>query len=339
MATSDLQVKIFQHIKSKLPSHLSLVDEMAQVLDVSTDSAYRRIRGEKPISLEEIYKLCVRFQLSLDQLMNLQSSALIFTGNFIHPSSFEFDQYLQSAIQHVKYMSGFKEKQMYYLCKDIPIFHHFHFREVAAFKYYVWMKGIFNVPQLHNKKFSLKDYPDELFELGQKSLSIYNEIDSVEIWSFETFNSSIRQIDYYLDSGMFEDEEEAILIYEAYDKLVTHLDKQATLGYKLNADQQSTNGLGKYQFYLNEMVIGDNSVLGVLDGTKVAFIIHSVINIMVTRDTRFCDNLYDCVQNLMKRSTLISSYSERERERFFKYLRHRIERRKHTLKAKTEGLR
>jgi len=333
MATSDLQVQIFQHIKAKLPSHISLVDEMAQVLDLSTDSAYRRIRGEKPISLEEIYKLCVRFQLSLDQLMSLQSSALLFTGNFIHPSSFEFDQYLQSTIQHVKYMTNFKERKLFYLCKDFPFFHHYHFREVAAFKYYVWMKGIFNAPELRNKKFSLKDYPDETYELGLKSLNIYNQIDSVEIWSFETINSSLRQVDYYLDSGMFEDEEEAIQIYEAYEKLVAHLDKQASLGSKCNVGQQPSEASGTYQLYLNELVIGDNSLYAVLDGAKVAFIVHSVINVMTTRDTRFCDNLQDCFQNLIKRSTLISSYSERERERFFKFLRNRIEKRKQTLKA------
>jgi hypothetical protein len=333
MSTSDLQVQIFQHIKSKLPSHISLVDEMAQVLDVSTDSAYRRIRGEKPISLEEIYKLCVRFQLSLDQLMNLQSAALIFTGNFIHPSSFEFDQYLQSMIQHVKYMTTFKERKLYYLCKDFPPFYHYHFREVAAFKYYTWMKGIFNSPELQNKKFSLNAYSDEIFELGKKALDIYNQIDSVEIWSFETINSSLRQVDYYLDTGMFEDEEEAIHIYEAYEKLITHLDKQASLGRKFNLGEQPSESSATYLLYLNEMVIGDNSIYVTLDGAKVAFIIHSVINIMTTRDTRFCDNLQDCFQNLIKRSTQISSYSERERERFFKNLRHRIERRKQTLKA------
>ena len=83
--------------------------------------------------------------------------------------------------------------------------------------------------------------------------------------------------------------------------------------------------------YFNELVIGDNSVLALLDGTKSAFIVHSVINIMVTRDNRFCDNLYDSMNNLMRRSTLISEVSERERSRFFKYLRSRIAKRKEKL--------
>lgn len=333
MLTSELQVKIFQHIKNKLPSHLSMVDEMARVLDVSTDSAYRRIRGEKPLSLEELYKICTHFQLSIDQLLHLKSDALVFSGNFIHPGSFQFHQFLQSTVQHLKYISGFKEKRIYYLCKDIPIFHHFHLKEAAAFKHYVWMRGIFNDPALVNKKFSLKDYPDELFELGKKALNIYNEIDSVEIWNPESINSALRQIDYYHESGQFENEDEVSMIYEAYEKLLNHLNTMAGIGNKFAIGESRCPSSGTYQMYLNEMVIGDNSILVSLDRTKLAFIIHSVINIMTTTDVRFCDNMYECLQNLMKKSTLISTVSERERSRFFKHLYQRFETKKQSLKA------
>jgi len=330
MPASDIQLQIFQLIKSKLPSQASMVDEIARVLDVSTDSAYRRIRGEKPLSVDELYQLCLRFQLSLDQLF--KSESLIFTGSFIHPSSFRFDQYLQSAIQHLKYMAGFKNRKMYYLCKDIPLFHHFYFKEVAAFKHYVWLKGIFNDPGMANKKFSLKNYPDELFQLGKQALTIYNTIDSVEIWNIESINSSLRQIDYYHDSGMFENEREVMLIYEAYEKLITHLDKMAGIGHKFNVHEEGAAASGTFQMYLNEMIIGDNSILVQLDNTRLGFIIHTVINIMTTRDVRFCDNMYESMQNIMKKSTLISSVSERERSRFFKYLHKRIENRKQSLK-------
>lgn len=331
MPNSEIQLQIFQLIKSKLPAAVSMVDEIAKLLEMSTDSAYRRIRGEKPLSVDELYLLCLRFQLSLDQLF--KSESLIFTGSFIHPSSFRFDQYLQSAIQHLKYMAGFKRRKMYYLCKDIPLFHHFYFKEVAAFKHYVWLKGIFNDPGMANKKFSLKHYPDELFQLGKQALDIYNTIDSVEIWNIESINSSLRQIDYYHDSGMFEDEREVMMIYEAYEQLISHLDKMAGLGHKFNVNEEAAADSGTFQMYLNEMIIGDNSILVQLDNTKLGFIIHTVINIMTTRDIRFCDNMYESMQNIMKKSTLISSVSERERSRFFKYLHKRIETRKQSLKS------
>ena len=58
---NNVQVLLFQHIKALLPPQLSVVEEIAGVLEISTDSAYRRIRGEKPISFEDLQKLCTRY--------------------------------------------------------------------------------------------------------------------------------------------------------------------------------------------------------------------------------------------------------------------------------------
>jgi hypothetical protein len=88
MSTADLQQQLFTAIKGKLPSHLSLADEVAAVLDISTDSAYRRIRGEKPLLLDEVARLCTKYALSLDSLLHLQSDGFLFRGNFFQVGSF-----------------------------------------------------------------------------------------------------------------------------------------------------------------------------------------------------------------------------------------------------------
>jgi hypothetical protein len=46
MNAGQLQAQLFQYIKTKISNEVSLVDDVAAALDVSTDSAYRRIRGE-----------------------------------------------------------------------------------------------------------------------------------------------------------------------------------------------------------------------------------------------------------------------------------------------------
>ena len=96
--SSQLQEQLFQHLKNRLPVQTSLVDEIALTLDISTDSAYRRIRGEKTLSLEEVHKLCTRFKLSLDNLLNLQTDGFLFTGNFVTAESFQFDTYLANVV-------------------------------------------------------------------------------------------------------------------------------------------------------------------------------------------------------------------------------------------------
>src|SRR5688572_30165027 len=119
MNSPDLQVQLFQQLKTKLPPQSSLVDEIASILDISTDSAYRRIRNEKSMSLEEVYKLCTHFRLSLDSMLNIHSDNFSFSGSFIKTDSFQFDQWLKSVFGYVKYMSGFRERKMYTVCKDI----------------------------------------------------------------------------------------------------------------------------------------------------------------------------------------------------------------------------
>ena len=168
--------------------------------------------------------------------------------------------------------------------------------------------------------------------MGQKALSYYNQLDSEELWNIESINSTLRQIDYYYESNIFSNSDEIYALYDAADKLISHLEYQATEGYKYSVDDLK-NALGKYQMYFNEILILEGNILVTLDGTKMAFLIHNVLNFLQTNDVRFCDNMYEHVQNLKRKSTLISTVSERERSRFFKYLRQRIENRKQSLKA------
>ena len=191
---------------------------------------------------------------------------------------------------------------------------------------------LFDNPDFAQKKFRLKDYPDEYFQLGQKALEYYNQLDSVELWNIESINSTLRQIDYYCDSNIFSNSDEIYVLYEAAEKLISHLEYQATEGYKFSVNDMK-KPLGNYQMYFNEILILEGNILVTLDGTKTAFLIHNVLNFLQTNDVRFCDNMYEHIENLKRKSTLISTVSERERSRFFKYLRQRIENRKQGLKA------
>lgn len=333
MSATSIQIQLFQYLKNKLPEQSSLVDEVAKLLSISTDSAYRRIRGEKALSIEELYTLCVHYKLSLDSLLNLQTDAFSFTGSFVQAENFKFEAWLSNTVQHVKYMNSFKERKFYYLCKDIPLFHHFHFKEIAAFKYYFWMKNILHLPEFAHKKFTVDIYPDEFYELGKQSLHYYNHIDSVEVWNIETVNSTLRQIEYYHDSNIFANDDELFVVYTALEKMIQHLEQMATEGFKFDMNDPEKKPLSSFQMYFNEIVILENSILVQLNGAKAVFMIHNVLNYLQTRDVRFCDNTYTYIQNLIKKSTLISTVSEKERSRFFKYLKHRIAGRKEKLKV------
>lgn len=310
---------MFQKIREKASDQQGLAETIASLLHVSTDSAYRRIRGEKPLSLEEFQLLCTRYQVSADQLFGQQAGGFIFQGKLLETTQFRFDKYLEGIIMQLKYIGSFTDSHMYYMCKDIPVFYHFQFRDLAAFKYYIWMRAIIDHPEFTNKPFRFADYSDELFSLGGKIVELYNRFPSTELWNVESINSTIQQIKFCRDMGLITSNEDLQRIYHSLRQLVDHLEAQAAEGIKWYASGGERMGAA-FGMYHNEFILGDNSILAVTGSRKMAFLVHSVINYVSTHDVAFCDHLYHNVHNLMKRSTLISTDSEVERNAFFRLL-------------------
>lgn len=333
MTTGELQQQLFRAIRAKLPETASVAEETARILNISTDSAYRRMRGEKTISLDEVELLCRHFQLSLDNLMGLQQGGIVFQGQYMDKKNFNFLEYISSVMQNVAYINGFKDKCFYYLCKDLPIFHHYHIREIAAFKWFFWLKTYFQFPEFEKKTFRFADHPDEIFAIEQKTLNYYNQLPCVEIWNLESMNIFFRQIEFYRDGQVFESDKDVYVLYEAIGKLWDHLEKQAAFGYKFTYGDPEQKPMGELKMYFNEVLLGDNNMLVEMDGTRMAYVSHTTINFMITRDEVFTKNMYQHIQNQMKRSTLISEVSEKERSRFFRIIRERIEHRKESLKV------
>src|SRR6478609_507281 len=139
---SQLQANLFQHIKAVLPSNLSLADEVADVLDVIIYSAYRRIRGEKQLYFEEIQKLSNRFHISVDKVLNTTTDSILFYGSSIQHENFDFSKYLDNIYNNVAHIAGVEHKKLFNFSKDIPIFYYCMFPELAAFKFFVWLKTL-----------------------------------------------------------------------------------------------------------------------------------------------------------------------------------------------------
>lgn len=327
MNVKEIQQQLFQIIKTKLPAETSVADEVARLLKISSDSAYRRMRGEKEITLNELYEITTHYKISLDQLMKIQSDGYTFQGKLLNPQTFRFDAYLTTTLNNLNYFNSFKEKEFYYLCKDTPIFYHFLSRDFAAFKYYFWMGTLVYFPEFRNKKVVLNEYADELWDLGQKIVHVYNQLDSFEVWNLESLNSTLHQIEYYRDGQRFKNDGDAVKVYEAVKKMIDHVEEQAKLGYKFDINDPGKKPLGRYNLYFNDIVLLDNSMMAVLDRTKIAVQPHTSINYMMTRDMAYSENFYQYFHNLIRRSTQISEVSEKERSRYFRLIHERIDRR------------
>lgn len=323
MESNELQQRFFQHIKSLLAPNISFADEIAELLNISNDSAYRRIRGEKPITFDELQVLATHYQVSLDQMMNMDSGSILFIGSNIQPGKFNFENYLQGLLANMKTIKSATSKMIWYEAKDMPIFYHFQFKEMAAFKYFFWMKYVLSYPEYSKVKYEDNELVDILHKSGNEIIKTYCEIPCAEMWSIDAVNATLRQIKYFADTGVFAKKESIEMLYGQLAQIISHVQDQAELGEKFLIGAKPT-GTPNYQLYFNEVFLGHNSVVVDTDGVETTYINHGVLNYMTTRDKKLCAYTKSFIENTMKKSVLISSVGDKERTRFFNTLQSKI---------------
>lgn len=331
MTNYQSQEFLFQRIKELLPPHISVVESVAEILHISHDSAYRRIRGETPIVLDEARELCNHFKLSLDHILNVQDGSTLFQNVRINIDTYNYEQYLNGLLKQLQHIDSFIHKEIIYRTKDMPIFHNFYYEPITAFRYFFWMKTIIQHPEFSRREFTMDCVSKEIISLSREISKAYNKVPSTEIWNTECINAVISQIEFYKDSGYFSSASDIKMIYESLEAMFVHLKNQVEYGGKFMPEESREMKKNNFTFFYNRVVLGDNTIIAITDNVKTVFLNYDGLNYMNTRDETFCNYCYEDLQNLMKKSTIISETSEKQRNIFFGIMLHKINERKKNL--------
>lgn len=318
MATENVQSSFLEQVKKRIDPNASFADEIAEILKISRDSAYRRIRGETVLSLDEAKVLCNQYDVSLDILLGTSSEIVPFRLQVVNNTPETFEKWLRSILNNLETIARFSaEKEIVYSAKDVPVFHYFTYPELSAFKMFFWMKSVLNYPNLQSEKFSSKLISGEYLTLGKKIGAIYDKIPSVELWSDETTNVTLKQIEFYYESGFFNFPADAHLLLDQYKQLLQDIREKAVNGFK--------HDHVPFKFYKNEILIADNNVLFRMGAKKAVYLIHNITEILLTTNEAFCNRTDDFLNILQNRSILISTTGEKERNKFFNRMDEKIE--------------
>jgi hypothetical protein len=316
----NIQKAIFQQIKGSLAPNLSLVHEIAQVLEISYDSSYRRIRGDKVLSFEEVYKLCRNYRISVDSYCGIASNKVVFDCRIVEPESFCVIDWLRFVLHNVEIFRAATEREIIYSAKDPPIFHYFQFPEISAFKVFFWEKTLYKFPNHKESLFCLDDMNPEIQKVGRQILSLSTKIPTIEIWNQDTFDITLSQIEYYWESGLFAKKDDFLNILDKLEQWIYHIQKQAEYGCKFIYGEPAEGLEDSFQLYENELVLGDNTIFVKLDGVSNVFKAFNSLNLLHTTNPAFCNSVEVYLRGLISSSNLISQVGEKERHKFFNRL-------------------
>ena len=314
----SVQSQFLKKIEDIIPSNSSLVYELSDVLEISMDSAYRRIRCETAFSIGDVIKLCNHFKISFDSFSHSESGHVSFTYTRMLEGERYFHDYLDSMISDLKIINSAKNSKIIYACEDVPVFHNYKYPSLSAFKMFYWMKSIMNVGSLNDEKFDVDKISDELKSKGQQIAELYATIPSVEIWTDTTIQSAIKQIKFYWDSGMFVSADHALSVCNDLKSEIKDIQKQAELGAKFISEEMKNVNKENYLVYFSEIEITNNCVLVTLGDQKQVYLGHQTFNTMSTSNINYCNETEEWLNNIIKKSTQISGISETHRYQFFR---------------------
>lgn len=323
----NVQKKFFTELKSKLPSNISMANVVADELNISIDSAYRRIRGESDLSLKEFDIISSKYQISTDAVLSKSHHSVNFDYRSINHNDFGFESYFESLTKEIKSLEQFGLKEIIYAALDLPFFYYFMFPKLAAFKVFFWKRNVFNFPNLDKERFHFELISESDIQRSHQMLKSYLTVPTIEIWSEETLNPTLRQLSFFNEIGLFENKQDIIDILDDLKKVINHIQKQAEVGHKFYPDDEHPINGNKdnFKIYRNDVTLSENVILIKLENFNVIHMGHNVLNFLTTNNQAFFEDTFNFVERVIKNSTLISVSAERERKRFFNILYHKID--------------
>ena len=325
MASSNSVQSLFlEQVRNRLAPNVSFADELAELLNISRDSAYRRIRGETVLSLDEAKTLHNRFGISLDVLFSDSSEMVTFHRRIVSYKDYTLEKWLNSIHKNLISLQGFEHNEMIFSARDIPLFHYFRIPELSAFKLFFWMKTLVGSPDFERKAFEVEAVPLGLRTVAEKVWTKYSAISSTEIWNEEAIYETLRQIEFYHECGFFSRPDQACSLCDKLIELVDQVQAEASVGVKSHG--------GAFNLYNNEILIADNTVFGRMGTRRAVYVNQNTLNLLLTFQEPFCEQTEVYLLNLIKQSTLISKTGERDRNRFFNGMTSRIQAFKERLK-------
>ncbi len=317
MQNSTIQQRLLGLVQDQIPDKYSLVYELSELLGISTDSVYRRLRCETLLDITEIEKICLHFNISFDSVCGCEESGLVSFQYHPVKELTDFNNWYMTLTNDLKALQNKDDIHIIYAAIDIPIFHNFRFPLVSYFKTLYWLKSISNHPDFQNVKYSLDNIDNDFIIKGKEMHELYATVPSVEIWTDLITYSLLRQIDYYWDSGEFATKNDALALCDEVEKEFEYLNAAARTSSKMPEKEKIPGEKTNFQLFDCDIEIATNCVLVISGNMKTIYQSTQTFNIIKTSNNVFVEETHRWLNSLLKKSTLISDVGEKQRSLFF----------------------
>ena len=295
--------KIFvERILNKISPHLKPVDYLMDILGLSRDSVYRRLKGEKSFTFHELLKLSADLGVSIDEI-----SATVYavdSPELVSGQGESGDKGIIDAFKHLyNLVANHIDRQNTELIatiNDILPTTAFSEELIFRFLYYKWMHQTRKIPM--DFPFSNIVVPNELISYCNRYQEMVMAAKNMTlIIDSGIIRNLIADIQYFYRRRLITDEELALM------KKVTISFLKTEIGILQKAPVDDGR---RYNCYLSTLFVGSNTMYSFYDDVEESnFWVYSVYPVTTT-DPGQCRLHRKWLDSLKRYSTLISAANE-----------------------------
>ena len=314
---------LVNRILENIPKKTKPVSYLSNLLDISTESVYRRFRGSIPFTFEEISKLSQTLSFSVDDIIGVKmtnSKALFeLKADELLGSSVAFITMLQQQLSYIKKLQESSRSEIISGMRHLTALSVLEFDTLFKFFYYKWTHQTEDVPI--NYFFSDVVFPSEIEHLLKeiRSLSgttLYNNEMTV-ISNPSLCQSIVNEIQYYTKRGLINDED----LQQLKNELLAWVDDTESM-IKTGFTKQG----GRCNYFLSSFdTIESNSIYTSFDTQMESrFWIYTVKPLKVSK-TGACKTHKEWFNSLKRYATYITQSNEMLQAEFLNQQRQYIQ--------------
>ncbi|MFC4475497.1 hypothetical protein [Flavobacterium chungangensis] len=295
------QESFLKALRAKIPKSVSIIEEIAAVLEISYDASHRRISEKSKFSIDETIILANHFNISLDNLFSKKEKVIVEKTIEIETLKDMF-QYFKTSAEQIEILTKNPNTTLFYSAKDIPLFYFMDGTILSKFKAFVWL----NLLNSNQKKVAFENFVvDESFtEYMQKLKNVYENTVVNEVWNDTTINSSLQQILYFHEAGL--------LSLKNANALCKDLKRI------INLIQEKCNAKNtKFNIYYNELILLNNNMLIETDEKLTMFVPYTLLGYFITDNEESCNNVHEFFKQQIINSKPLGQSGIKEQNLFF----------------------
>lgn len=220
-------------IHSYIPKNVSSANILTELLNLSKESVYRRLRGKIPFSFTEIVQISRHFGFSVEDIINQQYF------NFEKGIEEDNDEWRDIDIINCQLFSGnvelyknlhkAKRSNSFIVSTRIPVFFTMSFERITKFYLYKLIHQMMDVPIDYH--FSDFEVNEDAASLYQQFIYYYNRIKNLTLLIDKNcFQNIINEINYFYEITLLSKEDRAMLKEELF-LVLDYVEQVARKGY------------------------------------------------------------------------------------------------------------